>query len=95
MLNRKPYRHLNVQLAKAAYWNRDFHAFLTADASITHLKVEEQHNFDGVLYIKNPKEKRPPWAQLIDAIAGKEIGELSNKSSSAVMLIRVDGITKN
>lgn len=91
MLNRKPYRHLNVQLAKAEYWNKDFRTFLTADAAITQLEVEEQHRFEGVLYIKNPKEKRPRWAQLIDAIAGKEIGQLSNKSSSAVMLIRVEG----
>ena len=91
MPDRKPYRYLNTLLAKAEYWENDFREFLSADARVTQLEVLEQHDFDGVLYIKNSQEKRPSWAQLVDAIVGREVDQLSNKSSSAVLLIRVDG----
>jgi uncharacterized protein (TIGR04141 family) len=91
MPERKQYRYLNTLLAKAEYWGNDFRAFLSTDARVTQWEVQEQHNFDGVLYIKNSQEKRTRWAQLVDAIVGREIDQLSNKSSSAVLLIRVDG----
>ncbi len=91
MPDRKPYRHLNTLLAKTDYWASDFRDFLSADARITELEVLEQHDFKGVLYIKNSQERRPRWAQLIDAIVGREVDQLSNKSSSAVLLVRIDG----
>lgn len=91
MPDRKPYRHLNALLAKADYWESEFTDFLSADAGVTELEVLELHGFEGVVYIKNPQEKRPRWAQLVDAIVGREVDQLSNKSSSAVLLTRVDG----
>lgn len=91
MPDQKPYRYLNTLLAKAEYRATDFREFLSEDADVTQLEILEQHGFEGVLYIKNSQEKRPRWAQLTDAIVGREIGQLSNKSSSAVLLIRVNG----
>ncbi|WP_345871475.1 TIGR04141 family sporadically distributed protein [Shewanella algae] len=78
-------------LSKTDYWESDFRDFLSADARVTELEVLEQHDFEGVLYIKNSQEKRPRWAQLVDAIVGREVDQLSNKSSSAVLLVRVEG----
>ncbi len=91
MPDRKPYRYLNTLLSKTDYWESDFRDFLSADARVTELEVLEQHDFEGVLYIKNSQEKRPRWAQLVDAIVGREVDQLSNKSSSAVLLVRVEG----
>lgn len=91
MPNRKPYRNLNALLAKNEYSEIDFSDFLGEDSPVTQLEVLEQHNFEGALYIRNSQEKRPRWASLVDEIAGMEIGVLSNKSSSAVLILRVDG----
>ena len=91
MPDRKLYNHLNTLLAKDEYRNSDFKDFLSADARVAQLEVQEQHDFDGVLFIKNSQERRPHWAKLVDAIAGSEVEQLSNKSSSAVLFIRVDG----
>lgn len=87
----KQYRHLNALLAKEIYWASDFRDFLSPDSPVTQMEVMEQYDFEGVLYLKNSQEKRPRWAHLLDAIVGKEIDQISNKSSSAVLLIRVDG----
>ncbi|MGY3873632.1 TIGR04141 family sporadically distributed protein [Aeromonas dhakensis] len=87
----KPYRYLNTLLAKAEYGDTDFREFLSTDARVIPLEVSDQHGFEGILYIKIAQEKRPYWAPLADAIVGRAIDQLSNKSSSAVLLIRVNG----
>lgn len=86
----KPYRYLNTLLAKAEYGDTDFREFLSTDARVIPLEVLDQHGFEGILYIKIAQEKRPYWAPLADAIVGRAIDQLSNKSSSAVLLIRVN-----
>ncbi|WP_421205342.1 TIGR04141 family sporadically distributed protein [Aeromonas enteropelogenes] len=86
----KPYRYLNTLLAKAEYGDTDFREFLSTDARVIPLEVSDQHGFEGILYIKITQEKRPYWAPLADAIVGRAIDQLSNKSSSAVLLIRVN-----
>lgn len=90
MPDHKPYRYLNTLLAKAEYGDTDFREFLSTDARVIPLEVSDQHGFEGILYIKITKEKRPYWAPLADAIVGRAIDQLSNKSSSAVLLIRVN-----
>lgn len=91
MADEKPYRYLNTLLAKAEHNNIGFRDFLCDDADVTPVAIAEEHKFDGALYIKNPKDKRPRWAELVDEIVGKEQEQLSNKSSSAVFLIRIEG----
>ncbi|WKL87210.1 TIGR04141 family sporadically distributed protein [Aeromonas caviae] len=86
----KPYRYLNTLLAKAEYGDTDFREFLSSDARVIPLEVLDQHGFEGILYIKIAQEKRPYWVPLADAIVGRAIDQLSNKSSSAVLLIRVN-----
>ncbi|MCR9189427.1 MAG: TIGR04141 family sporadically distributed protein [Alteromonadaceae bacterium] len=91
MPDKKPYRRLNVLLAKDEFSGSEYRDLLSPDAKVSELEIEEGHDFDGVIYVKNPEEKRPRWAQLIDTLVGTEVDQLSNKSSSAVFLIRVDG----
>ncbi|MBT11028.1 MAG: hypothetical protein CMI02_03220 [Oceanospirillaceae bacterium] len=91
MPERKPYRRLNVLLAKDEFSDAEYRDLLSPDAKVSELEIEEGHGFDGAIYVKNPEEKRPRWAQLIDALVGTEVGQLSNRSSSAVFLIRVSG----
>jgi uncharacterized protein (TIGR04141 family) len=88
---RMPYRNLNALLAKNEYSEIEFSGFLGEDTSVIQQEIFQQHYFEGALYIRDSKEKRPRWASLLDEIAGTKIDVLSNKSSSAVLLLRVDG----
>ena len=49
----KQYRHLNVLLVKNIYSANGFRDFLGPHALVTQMEVMEQHDFEGVLYIKN------------------------------------------
>ncbi len=91
MPEKKPYRRLNVLLSKDEFSGNDYREFLSPDAKVAELELEDGHDFDGILYVKNPEDKRPRWAQLVDTLVGREVDQLSNRSSSAVFLIRVDG----
>lgn len=53
--------------------------------------MENNLGIDGVLYVKRSEEKRPVWGSLLDELAGVVIPYLLNRSSSAVLLLRVDG----
>ena len=91
MPEKKPYRRLNVLLSKDEFSGNDYREFLSPDAKVAELELEDGHDFDGILYVKNPEDKRPRWAQLVDTLVGREVDQLSNRSSSAVFFIRVDG----
>lgn len=87
--DKKPYRRLNVLLAKEEFSENDFEDLLSGDAPVTKIDLASEHNFDGILFVKNSQEQRPRWAQFVDEIAGEKVDQLSNRSSSAVLLIRV------
>lgn len=91
MPDQKPYWYLNALLARGDFSNSEFRGFLSEDARVTEVAVDAQYGLDGVLYVKNTLEQRPRWAEVIDSIAGRQVDELFNKSSSAVLLIRIDG----
>lgn len=46
---------------------------------------------DGLLCVKRSEERRPDWGELLDEVAGVQVLGLTNSSSSAVLLFRVDG----
>lgn len=91
MPEKKPYRRLNVLLAKDEFSGNEYRELLSPDAKVSEIGLEDGLDFDGILYVKNSEERRPRWAQLVDALVGNEVDQLSNRSSSAVFLIRVDG----
>ncbi|MFH1980979.1 MAG: TIGR04141 family sporadically distributed protein [Pseudomonadota bacterium] len=85
-----PYRYLNALLAKNEFSEHEFNDLLASDVSVTPYDVSPDHGFEGVLYVKNSQMQRPRWSLLADAIVGAQIDQLGNKSSSAVLLIRID-----
>ena len=91
MADEKPYRYLNALLAKAEFATNEFREFLSSDARVRTFEVSQEHDFDGVLFVKNSEERKPRWSTLVDAVVGLEVDQLGNKSSSAVLLVRVDG----
>lgn len=89
MPNQRQYRYLNVLLAKNEFTDSTFSDFMNPESRYHIFSVEPQHNLEGALYVKISHEKRPQWAQLLDSVAGQTIEQLSNKSSSAALLVRV------
>lgn len=89
MPDKKPYQYLNSLLAKDEFSAQPFRSFLAAGVSVTEIKIADEHDLDGILFVKNSHQKRPRWALLADEVAGREIEQLANKSSSAVLLIRI------
>jgi uncharacterized protein (TIGR04141 family) len=53
--------------------------------------MAETIGIDGVLYVRRSAEKRPIWGSVLDEVVGQSIPDLANRSSSAVLLLRVDG----
>ncbi|WP_353224636.1 TIGR04141 family sporadically distributed protein [Salinisphaera sp. C84B14] len=91
MTDKKPYQYLKALLGKERFANQSFHDFLAADSNVERFEISDEHNFEGVLYVKNSEERRPKWAQLADSLVGEQVEQLTNRSSSAVLIIRVDG----
>ena len=86
----KIYRRLNLFMAKPLEDGQGF-ADLLADAPMDTHPMAEALGIDGVLYVRQSAEKRPNWASLLDEVAGDAVPNLANRSSSAALLLRVDG----
>lgn len=84
------YRRLNLFMAKPLADGQTF-ANLLAEAPVDTYQMADALGIDGVLYVKRSSEKRPSWGSLLDEAAGHDIPGLANRSSSAVLLLRVDG----
>ncbi|MCE4548049.1 MULTISPECIES: TIGR04141 family sporadically distributed protein [unclassified Caballeronia] len=85
----KTYRRLNLFMAKPSDKGQMF-ADLLADAPVNDYPMANNLGIDGVLYVKRSEEKRPSWGSMLDEVAGRVIPDLANRSSSAVLLLRVD-----
>lgn len=86
----KTYRRLNLFMAKPLGGGQAF-ADLLADAPVDTYPMADALGIDGVLYVRRSEEKRPSWGSVLDEVAGHLIPNLANRSSSAVLLLRVDG----
>ena len=86
----KSYRRLNLFMAKPLGDGQMF-ADLLADALVDTYQMANTLGIDGALYVRRSAEKKPSWAPLLDEVAGRVIPNLANRSSSAVLLLRVDG----
>ena len=85
----RAYRRLNLFLAKPVGGGQTF-ASLMADAPVDTYPLTDTLGIDGVLCVKRSAEKRPSWGAVLDDVTGQAIPGLANRSSSAVLLIRVD-----
>lgn len=84
------YRRLNLFLAKPLDRGQGF-ADLRTDAPADAYLLADGMGIDGILYVKRSEEKRPTWGSVLDEVAGRVIPDLANRSSSAVLLLKVDG----
>lgn len=86
----KSYRRLNMLMAKPL-GDGETVADLLSDIPVDGYELQGGSGLSGALYVKRSIEKRPLWGPLLDEIAGAPVSGLTNRSSSAVLLLRVDG----
>ncbi|MBY6310999.1 hypothetical protein E5C30_18130 [Alcaligenes faecalis] len=86
----KHYRRLNLFMAKPLIDGQKFSDLLT-DAPVDIYPMADNLDIDGALYVKQSTEKRPNWGSVLDEAAGLVVPGLANRSSSAALLLRVDG----
>jgi uncharacterized protein (TIGR04141 family) len=84
----KPYVSLKAFLSKPDTEYDDLETFLSS-GTYQNFELSGSENLSGRLYVKAPEEKQPTWTPFINSgITGNL--ELSNRSSSAVLLIEVN-----
>jgi uncharacterized protein (TIGR04141 family) len=84
------YRRLNLFMAKPGSAALPF-GDLLAEAEVDSYSLVQSLGSEGLLYVKRSSEKRPSWGSVLDELAGTDVRGLANRSSSAVLLLRVDG----
>ena len=88
MDDKKPYLFLNSFLVKDQYKDLDVSEFLKSSAQINTYELDAEHELEGALFVKAPTEKKPKWTSFTEDITGVTLDELSNRSSSAVLIIK-------
>lgn len=86
----KHYRRLNLFMAKPLVDGQTFSDLLT-DTPVDIYPIVDNLDIDGILYVKQSTEKRPNWGPVLDEVAGMAVPGLANRSSSAALLLQVDG----
>ncbi|NSL53945.1 TIGR04141 family sporadically distributed protein [Uliginosibacterium aquaticum] len=86
----KPYRHLNLFMAKPDATTKTFAELLAPESNVSLYNLDPKFEFDGALYVKRSSEKRPKWSEVVDLITGVEIPYIGTKSSSAVLFLRTE-----
>lgn len=90
---KKSYLSLNAFLAKDEYKDLEVDQFIKSSARVNSYEIDDQHDLDGRLFVKIPEEKKPKWATFTEEVTGAGLNELSNKSSSALLIIKARGNT--
>lgn len=84
------HRRLNLFMAKPLGSDHVMADLLT-ESQVDTYPMADTLGLEGNLYVKRSAEKRPNWGAVLDEVAGQTIPGLVNRSSSAVLLLRVDG----
>ncbi len=85
---KKPYLFLNSFLVKEEYRDLNTSEFLKSSAQVNTYDIDTQHELVGSLFVKIPEEKKPKWATFTEEVTGVDLDELSNRSSSALLIIK-------
>ncbi|MCQ4265276.1 TIGR04141 family sporadically distributed protein [Stutzerimonas stutzeri] len=93
MENTKPYLYLNAFLAKEHYATQEPIAFIKNPAQVKAYDLEGKYELEGKLYVKTPTEKKPKWSAFTETLTGSSLEELSNRSSSAVLILKASNKT--
>jgi uncharacterized protein (TIGR04141 family) len=91
--DKKPYLFLNSFLVKEQHKDLDLSEFLKSSAQVNTYEVNSEHELEGRLFVKIPTQKKPKWTSFTEEITGVTLDELSNRSSSAVLIIKATDST--
>ena len=86
--DKKPYLFLNSFLVKDDYKDLDVSEFLKSSAQVNTYDIDTQHELEGNLFVKIPTEKKPKWTTFTEEVTGVDLDELSNRSSSALLIVK-------
>ena len=99
--DKKPYLFLNSFLVKDEYKDLDVSQLLKSSEQVNTYDIDTQHDLEGNLFVKIPTEKKPKWTTFTEEVTGVDLDELSNRSSSALLIIKTsdntsdDGVKSN
>lgn len=85
---KKPYLFLNSFLVKDEYKDLSVSEFLKSSAQVNSYDIDTQHELEGRLFVKIPAEKKTKWATFTEEVTGVDLDELSNRSSSALLIVK-------
>lgn len=88
MEEKKPYLFFNSFLVKDEFKDLEPNEFLKSSAQVNVYELDAQHELEGKLFVKIPTEKKPKWTSFTENITGQNLDELTNKSSSAVLIVK-------
>ncbi len=91
--DKKPYLFFNSFLVKDEYKDLEVAEFLKTPDRVRTYELDVQHELDGSLFVKITTEKKPTWSNFTENITGSTLDELSNRSSSAVLIIKAQDNT--
>jgi uncharacterized protein (TIGR04141 family) len=85
------YYQINLFRVIDEYSDLSFEEYLSKDLDYVEYNLNNKLKLDGKLYIKVNHEKKPKWYDLIESLIDtNDIRDIGNKSSSAVLILRVD-----
>jgi len=88
MDDKKPYFFLNSFLVKDEYKDLDASEFLKSTAQVNTYDIDAEHELEGNLFVKIPADKKPKLTSFTEEITGEDLDELSNRSSSALLIVK-------
>lgn len=88
MDEKKPYLFLNSFLVKDEHKDLDISEFLKSSVQVNTYELNSEHELEGNLFVKISTDKKPKWTSFTEDITGVALDELSNRSSSAVLIIK-------
>lgn len=85
-MNKKPIRHLHFKLLKENVVEFE-HALEDSNALESYV-IKDGFGFEGALFVARPKQGKPQWFEFIQSGTKEKIDKLTNKSNSAILLIK-------
>jgi len=90
MKNKSPYMFLNSFLVKEEFSEQNFNEFITDIELVETYNIDEDYGINGKFFIKQSVTKKPKWAKFAEKLTGEPLDELFNRSSSAVLILKID-----
>lgn len=92
-MTKKKHMHLNAFLVQDQYKGLAAKELIHNINEVKSYTLDKNHDLDGMLFVKLPTEKKPVWAKFAEDVVSNALSELENKSSSAVLIIKIPQAT--